>query len=438
MNFISARQKNYNVFSDCESESHDKKMQEMLRYIENIATMTTQDISEWDFTSVFSNHNSKKGFIHVDKNKINECFFSHLDKLQNPDKLDNVAVEVKKKIPDRLISALMSVDKELSLQKKISIERDLNHTRDCVKRSTLDLDKYNRVALRLNEEWRNFKPTLLNLVDQVQKVLTNDLIELSGDVGSSHITFITKDIILTYKNAKQAIDMTVPMGTFGIRIYFREGNFSHVKVIQMDRNIMVGSTYHPHVSVEGEVCFGNMYLEYENAVMSKNISGAVDVVMKCLTNYNPDNPYEHLYQFRDLYASSVAKVKNGENINDEEYGDDEAEEADVQPSIADAPMTSSHVANPNVGSSDYQIIFDQARRGQWNNLSDNPFISQAQQAGMQNVPGRPGIVMSPVTLEDANRNYSIAINRMRGDGFFGLGPGPILGPTNDESGDTNV
>jgi len=296
MTMKEVREANYDVFYDCESPSHDSQMQSVLRYLENISHTTNTDISGWKVLEVFKNPNSEKGFIHTDKNKINELFFAETARLRGT----QVATVAEPRLKGNALSIVTGYLKQLSKdwhrQARSSFESEeakMQHLYEQLDESRSTLSDLRKIIRLPPEDPARF-------VNQLQELLADDFWTLDlGDIGAAHFQFQTKPIVLYYKNSEQAVDLAVPMGQFTVRLLWGR---NHIRVLCHFDNVMTEEHYHPHVDSNGIVCYGNMLADVEEALQERNYLKALQLTKAVLTNYCDDNPYMHLHDFAETYA----------------------------------------------------------------------------------------------------------------------------------------
>lgn len=110
------------------------------------------------------------------------------------------------------------------------------------------------------------------------------------------VRFITPEIVMKHFNPKAGIESSVPMGQYAVTwLPLR----NHIAVHTHANNILVDRYPHPHVSYDGDVCWGNAH-----AVMSEGMSNldpvpGLEALQVILQNYNADSPFKALYRWEE-------------------------------------------------------------------------------------------------------------------------------------------
>ena len=110
------------------------------------------------------------------------------------------------------------------------------------------------------------------------------------------VRFITPEIVIKHFNPKAGIESNVPMGTYLVTWMPMR---NHIAVTTHTNNILVDRYPHPHVSYDGDVCWGNAH-----AVMSEGMSNldpvpGLEALQVILQNYNAGSPFKPLYRWEE-------------------------------------------------------------------------------------------------------------------------------------------
>ncbi len=283
------RAKNYDIFQDCESPTRRKELITAMGYIDQLGGLTQQDISYWSVLDIFKNPNSEKDFIHSDKNKINTIFFEELKRVRDGAPLKVTKMNESEK--RRVVQAF----KEFYQNEKYRIEELINSSLRMSRDHHNEYIKNMRQSIEAHKLKDSLRDTHLSFVTQVDDI-----------IAGSYIQFVSKAIILSHTNAQQAIDMTVPLGHFLLRIhldsphvvcYPYDDHYSDKK----DKNTVSSSNgyWHPHVDRDGRICFGTMLNDFNKAMSVRDFVKVAKLCKAVLTKYYHENPFTHLYRFRD-------------------------------------------------------------------------------------------------------------------------------------------
>lgn len=122
------------------------------------------------------------------------------------------------------------------------------------------------------------------------------------------ILFTTRRITLEYKNAEAGVDLSVPFGSFIVRLWLED---LAVTFEQHELNIPYKNVFHPFISSEGIPCFGSLLPDYLAAVERGSYGEVLEVVQRLLIPADPTDgePYVSLQVFSDHYAKITGMPK---------------------------------------------------------------------------------------------------------------------------------
>lgn len=311
---------NYSHFNTG-NERKDKNLMNAFKYIDSLASDVGHDITKWNVLEVFKNPNDLP-YIHTDKKKINMIFFNtQREEIRTKPKQD---VD----IPDSVKTFLSNMFTDSRQDAIRRAQRDVNSAICNLNRWT---DEYTNRIIRVNKAKDNLR-RIQGLKDNVAELLESAMknpffIFSEMDEEYRCIKFLTPPITLRYKNAKEKVDLTVPMGVFKICLWLES---LHMTVDTHEDNLITPQGYyHPHVSSNGHICYGNARQALSRAVEAGDLEYIFEITAHCLQNYSDDNPHAHLYKFNKINEENIRlrKIKQtikdgGDGINDSDEEDD--------------------------------------------------------------------------------------------------------------------
>ena len=101
-------------------------------------------------------------------------------------------------------------------------------------------------------------------------------------------------ITLKYTREGDQKTFEVPMGEFLLEHSMGDKYF---KVKPFKNNIFSGGHFHPHITSNGSICFGDIKNSYNELLVRQNYSEAVAVILNVLRNYNFKSPYQSIENF---------------------------------------------------------------------------------------------------------------------------------------------
>lgn len=292
------RQQSYKVFASKLGENVISRQESALKYIEHLGGLTGSDISSLTPLKTFGN---KEGLLPVERNKINELFFSWLG-------AQNSAVPVEVTMMSDKDADAVAVKFDAAF--KVAFQQILNEQNNeidsaegAVKQYSNELKaRHQRLsrALILKDGLEKRRTTGLGIGKDLQELLSEGWWTLSDTPVKSGISLVSPNIVLSYKREKQAVMTAVNMGRYQANI-IAEGSRMTVSIVKYNSNPVFGSSgyYHPHVQHNAKVCFGDMEFDAGRAMHTFNLKPLANILMKVLTNYNADSPYVQLHRFEE-------------------------------------------------------------------------------------------------------------------------------------------
>jgi hypothetical protein len=285
------RKDNNAYFSRFADEVARGKQLAALDYIEKIANVSSTNISEWDIEKIFFDDKKERLIEH--KGTINTRM-----------------AQVEKSLSEGVCKSLSEGQRELLKRvaqlskesKNRRLERSRNTQINFLQRADTYAHECQDYIKRAYTAYCDIKD--LEGVDmgedaiaRISKICAGSFFKLH-DISGAVLTFNTPEITLTQKNVAANIDMSVPMGSYIIRLNAEE---SSLYVLKGAKNIR-GNYHHPYVNGSGNICWGNAQ-ETANSLLSK---GHWDVVFELLhgllTTYTPEaTPYRALDSFDAEY-----------------------------------------------------------------------------------------------------------------------------------------
>lgn len=255
----------------------------MLQYIEDLASKTGTNISDWD-ASIFL----KDDHVYSTKTTINKIFF---------ERKEQTTTRVVQEVTDlgtELKNALNKYNKD-RIAKAIKIQTQKRE--ECVKQATQlqeDCAEQLKQAYTFTRAIEIYSkgegPTF---GDQIIDLLKDGLLTFESFDGKI-LKLSTQDIINTEVNPTAKLDLRVNLGQYLLEIDIET---LRIFVKKFKNNISVGPYYHPHVNYDGNICQGNAAAAYANLTASAQVKELVQLIVTILQTYNPGNPYKTLADF---------------------------------------------------------------------------------------------------------------------------------------------
>lgn len=271
-----------------------------LNYIRALASQTGANISRWNLINTFGGNDETH--LITDIRKINKAFFEKLMAVRRgprrpPDPDEAVAAVarterfVRRTLRDQARSEVQTLERQVQESR-----RDARRHLHQYERSMVSAARYAR-RLRHAQNDTSDHPDMLHIVDQLKQVLAEGVWCDPQPASSSHLWLRTAtNIVNTYRNPEAGIDATIDLGEFACKIFWQH-NRPRFEVYPFANNLVVQHVYHPHVSSEGNICWGDARYAMEDSADRNDIALIMSTLHALLMNYSPDNPYVVLEQY---------------------------------------------------------------------------------------------------------------------------------------------
>lgn len=281
----------FNKFIDVEAR---KKQIAALQYIEKMASLSATDISDWDFEKLFMVENEGRLIEH--KGTLNM-------------RLARMGENLRADIPKELAEAEQMMLRAFQAAAKRSKENRIASFTNSRAQSLREAEaSANRLQSYLTNASNYYKQEMdlrqfdvgKEMYERLAKVCKNKFFKLENVDGETAYFNTTSPITLSMRNAAAGLDITVPFGYYRVVV---DAHYNSVKVFKLKDNIPSRYEYwHPYVSREGRVCWGNASDTANNLILMGKWDEVMELLGGLLSTYSPDaTPYHSLEAFKADY-----------------------------------------------------------------------------------------------------------------------------------------
>lgn len=263
------------------------KYKSAIKYIEHLGSVTNTDVSGWPI-DLFLNKQTER--VYLDRQNINEVFFTFQAKV------------AKEAVPEIVFNSAPITN---------GIENLISDRKDSI---FYEISELNRQLSKLNKEVesRLMKKTDLNLtllglnsvnpniiLDDVKALLSQGYWKALNKPLSKSMWFeAVRPVILTYFNKKQGRENVLNLGHVRAEICF--GKVLELKCFPPGINKTHSlANAHPHISMDGNPCWGSLKPAYEDAVASLSIKGMLFTLSRLLQTYTEGDAFISIYNFEE-------------------------------------------------------------------------------------------------------------------------------------------
>lgn len=273
---------------------------ESLTYLKYLMTVTNTTPKRWDIFKLFGGADGNPQKLFTERNELNKRF---MEKLTEQKARQVEASDEALSVLPQLVEAIDQGMKNSLESRKQDMKYKLERVSSQIQRYHEDIARQLKQAADLQREMARLEgenPTQ-HVKDELEAVLrdgywTNPIVE-----GNYLYLNTQEEIILTQKNKAANIDIELNVGKLGVKIDMR--NF-HLYVIPYKNNVAVGNTsfgtiYHPHVSGEGAICWGDASGNVAMWQAGMNLGKILKMLYSLLFTYSDSNPYVTLRRMKD-------------------------------------------------------------------------------------------------------------------------------------------
>jgi len=298
------------VFSRQSAETKASNLA-ILNYIKHLGDTSSVNIAAWDIESLFSDKTNKKQSLELIKNRneINKIFFTEVERTRsdNSSAISNIEKILTKNF-DTILTKRKN-DKKRRFENEIqSKQEDLNTYIQYTANKTAEIVRLRTEILSLDNINASDK-----IVSDLKEILSGNFYEFI-EIANDCIVFKTKnDIVNTLIKPSAGLNIKVNLGKFKISINLMSLS---IKIYGYENNVMARDTFvHPHVSRDGNVCWGNVSEQAANYLTSLDLKNTLLLLATLLVTYNENNPYAPLYEFEAKRKELDAAKKTEQTVN---------------------------------------------------------------------------------------------------------------------------
>jgi hypothetical protein len=268
-----------------------------VQYIETLSatTKSQRTVDGWDLFKLFGS-SKNPGLVITNKNLINKKFFEALSKSPPPPIGRNLTKDDEKRL---LVLAESLAEGRGDGYHQERKEECLQEARRNMARARENLQEARKIALAAKDS------------TELAKQIVNDIKLVNADgywkfheIEGDKISFVTKnDVIVDWKKEKANIHLRVNFGKFKAVIDFSQSDDEDgygIQCFEFQKNIIHQNCTHPHVGVEGNICWGTASETVAEKFIENKIREIMALLAQVLDSYNDDEPFVDLAYFQAL------------------------------------------------------------------------------------------------------------------------------------------
>lgn len=304
MNLSQLKAAGYKVFNRQKNENKEANIA-ALQYIESIAVRTNTNISSWNLLEIFGGEGRREYDLLKDKNEINKIFFAKEAELREDG--DANIQQIKSMVSARV----QEITQATRLRRASELERLYTSHMTYAEQYTSKVQAELKAAHHTWKQVMELRDGSLNLENEVVGVLREKFWKYRDFSGAAILYETNSDIILTDINPAAGLDMRVNLGKFvaevtletcAVRIYPMKTFEPH------PANIGKSGYYHPHISNEGSICWGNVKTRALAFQSQGKLTELMNLLASLMSSYSNENPYVALADFYKIQTDREKKA----------------------------------------------------------------------------------------------------------------------------------
>jgi len=168
---------------------------------------------------------------------------------------------------------------------------------------------------------REYTEAIANGADHAEPLL-DQVIDIEADGWWKFVNrqadtlyFVTSRIVLKEYNPAAGIDCTVDMGQYIAVINIHNKSANVYPCFSTPIQCSSGSSYHPHVSSSGTLCWGDGEDRFYDAMNAGKLKEAMTMLRALLTTYEPSNPYRILQEYGKVPTRFKIAITSGMSVS---------------------------------------------------------------------------------------------------------------------------
>lgn len=245
------------------------------QYVQTLCVQTGRNFSEIDL-SPFAACTSKS--------EINKLFFTGEAPVINTEISDSLTL--------RAGELFKNVNESIAYKREMNrFRRSAQSAQDLFQQDIARMVEFRRKLNLSDQRDGNF------YVDALKNIIGKGRWKFVDATASSLRFILTNDCIIKWKDDRKSIDMTVNFGKFILNYNVRE---NRIRIDCGENNLNYGGHMHPHINLNGAVCWGNAQETITKALESFDTEKITETVFLLLHEYNDESPYISLNVFKDI------------------------------------------------------------------------------------------------------------------------------------------
>ena len=244
---------NYQIFNRFNA---DKKQEliDTVNYIRMVASTTATPIAHWDIRELFGVRAEGTNELITDKREINRRFWKQVDvdKEAAPPEPPPASVA---ELTEAFTAKLADISRRKLERARASMQSEVDRYNREAREHVARFERAAQEAYKASERLAQSTGEPLDLSAEFAEIARSGFYQLQLDQCTDTVlTFHTPPVTMDYVQRDAATPPPVELGSY--RVTFNIDN-SALRVLRLESNRVSHGHYHPFISSDGDVCWGN-------------------------------------------------------------------------------------------------------------------------------------------------------------------------------------
>lgn len=282
----------YTIFSRMGEDSRNKHIM-IVNYIDQIASASSIDISDWNLFSIFGR--GRGNHLITDKRDINRRFFAKFREIQNGLDPDRFSLEA------NVQARLNDQAREIMGRQLADFAHRKDHDLSQAKRLATQSEEKLSAAFALDQQIRVMSNRQIDIAAQVSTILAEGFWKYEELDGNKLILSTVGDVTCHQVNPNAGLDLHVNLGKYKAILDLSRMTLKATGLIDNhDDNIFSrhGLPWHPHIA--SNICWGRSKHTVMDLLASCELVEVFRIFANLLSDYCDDAPYCSLIAYQEV------------------------------------------------------------------------------------------------------------------------------------------
>ena len=313
----------YTKFMRMGEEKRTKHI-EIANFIDQLSGASGINIDNWDVYEIFGKGVGNE--LILDKREINRRFFAKFREMQN-------SVEPERFTLEANVQAIINDSARRRLTNAISRLHD--NKSDALRKANRHMNEANDYvadAFMYDQEARAMANRPVDVGSQIATIIAEGFWRYAGLRGSELTLKTRENVRCHHVNRNAGVDIQVNLGNYLVivnleRMMLKARHVYGSSIRWQDYNLAP----HPHVSRDGNICWGNSSDTVNHMLTSGELVEVLRLLANLLCDYHDENPYTPLASYKALVDSEAERIRSEQEAQMQAESAETLQEGETSP-----------------------------------------------------------------------------------------------------------